>query len=231
MRVSVVIAAWNAEAYIAETIESVLGQTVPPDEIIVVDDGSSDGTRALLDRFGQRIITLTQGNSGQAVAVNKGLAMARGELIGFCDADDLWTPRKLEMQLALLECDGSVEAAFGKVQQFVSPDVPQAHRARLTPEVEIMPGELKQCMLIRRAALDRIGPFDETLPATFFIAWLGRAKQLGLKTAHVDDIVVRRRLHLGNGGRTNTDAQNRQTLMALRQAIKTQRPPGGSTDR
>jgi hypothetical protein len=96
---------------------------------------------------------------------------------------------------------------------------------RLTPAVEIMPGELKQCMLIHRAALDRAGPFDETLPATFFIAWLGRAKQGGLKIAHVDDIVVRRRLHLGNGGRTNTDAQNLQTLMALRKAIKAQRPP------
>jgi hypothetical protein len=154
--------------------------------------------------------------------------MARGELIGFCDADDLWTPRKLEAQLALLESDSSLEAAFGKVQQFVSPDVPEADRARLAPAVEIMPGELKQCMLIRRSALDRIGPFDESLPATFFIAWLGRAKQLGLKSAHVDDIVVRRRLHLANGGRTNTDAQNRQTLMALRQAIRAA-PAGGTS--
>jgi glycosyltransferase involved in cell wall biosynthesis len=225
MRVSVVIAAYNAEAYIGEAIESVLGQTVPPDEVIVIDDGSTDGTRGILDSFSDRIVVLTQANSGQAVAVNKGLALARGELIGFCDADDLWTPRKLELQLALLERDSEVEAAFGKVQQFVSPDVPDEHRVRLTPAVEIMPGELKQCMLIHRAALDRAGPFDETLPATFFIAWLGRAKQGGLKIAHVDDIVVRRRLHLGNGGRTNTDAQNLQTLMALRKAIKAQRPP------
>lgn len=224
MRVSVIIAAWNAEAYIAEAIESILRQTAPPDEIIVVDDGSSDGTRGILDSFGDRIIAITQANSGQAVAVNKALAMARGELIGFCDADDLWTPRKQEAQLALLERDDNIEAAFGKVQQFVSSDVPEQHRARLTPDVEIMPGELKQCMLIRHAALNRIGPFDESLPATFFIAWLGRAKQLGLKSAHVDDIVVRRRLHLANGGRTNTDAQNLQTLMALRQAIKAQRP-------
>ncbi|RXT46589.1 glycosyltransferase family 2 protein [Bradyrhizobium betae] len=225
MRVSVVIAAYNAEAYIAEAIESLLGQTVPPDEVIVIDDGSTDGTRGILDGFSDRIVAFTQANSGQATAVNKGLALACGELIGFCDADDLWTPRKLELQLALLERDGAIEAAFGKVQQFVSPDVPEQHRVRLTPAVEIMPGELKQCMLIHRAALDRAGPFDETLPATFFIAWLGRAKQSGLKIAHVDDILVRRRLHLGNGGRTNTDAQNLQTLMALRKAIKAQRPP------
>lgn len=208
MQVSVVIAAYNAEAYIAEAIESVLGQTVPPGEVIVIDDGSIDGTRGILDRFGDRIVALAQNNSGQAIAVNRALAMARGELIGFCDADDLWTPRKLELQSALLEHHSDVEAVFGKVQQFVSPDVPEDQRQRLMPALEIMPGELKQCMLIRRAALDRIDAFDETLPATFFIAWLGRAKQSGLKTAHVDDIVVRRRLQLGNGGRTNTEAQD-----------------------
>lgn len=225
MRVSVVIAAYNAETYIAEAIESVLGQTIPPGEVIVIDDGSSDGTRNILDQFGDRIIVLTQGNSGQAVAVNKALAIAQGELIGFCDADDLWTPRKLERQLALLDHQDDVEAVFGKVEQFVSPDVPDAQRERLKPAVAIMPGELKQCMLIRRGALDRVGPFDQSLPATFFIAWLGRAKQNGLERAHVDDIVVRRRLHLRNGGRTNTDAQNRETLLALRKAIKARRPP------
>ncbi|MCK1359097.1 glycosyltransferase family A protein [Bradyrhizobium sp. 199] len=224
MRVSVIIAAYNAEAYIAEAIESVLGQTVPPFEVIVLDDGSTDGTRASLDRFGDHIVALSQTNSGQAVAVNRGVATARGELIGFCDADDLWTAHKLSMQLSLLAHDSDIEAAFGMVQQFVSPDVPQTHRARLEPAVEIMPGELKQCMLIRRATLDRIGPFDESLPATFFIAWLGRAKQSGLKFAHVDEVVVRRRLHLGNGGRLHTEAQNLQTLMALRQAIKARRP-------
>ncbi|WFU83954.1 glycosyltransferase family A protein [Bradyrhizobium sp. CIAT3101] len=225
MRVSVIIAAYNAETYIAEAVESVLGQTVPPDEVIVIDDGSTDDTRNVLGEFDDRITVLAQSNNGQAVAVNKALATAQGELIGFCDADDLWTPRKLELQLALLEHQGRVDAVFGKVEQFVSPDVPDAQRERLKPAVAIMPGELKQCMLIRRAALDRAGPFDESLPATFFIAWLGRAKQNGLRSAHVDDIVVRRRLHLGNGGRINTDAQNRETLLALRQAIKARRPP------
>src|SRR6202011_2888942 len=98
--VSVIIAAYNADAYIAEEVASVLGQTVPPDEVIVIDDGSTDGTRHVLGQFGDRITVLTQDNSGQAVAVNKALATAQGDLIGFCDADDLWTRRKLELQLA-----------------------------------------------------------------------------------------------------------------------------------
>jgi glycosyltransferase involved in cell wall biosynthesis len=225
MRVSVIIAAYNAEAYIAAAVESVLGQTIPPDEVIVIDDGSTDGTRNVLGQFGDRITVFTQDNGGQAIAVNRALATAQGELIGFCDADDLWTPRKLELQLALLERQGDVDAVFGKVEQFVSPDVPDEQRERLKPAIAIMPGELKQCLLIRRDALDRAGPFDESLPATFFIAWLGRAKQNGLKSAYVEDIVVQRRLHLGNGGRINTDAQNRETLLALRKAIKARRPP------
>ncbi|MGW1421301.1 glycosyltransferase family 2 protein [Bradyrhizobium manausense] len=225
MRVSVIIAACNAEAYIAEAVGSVLGQTAPPDEVIVIDDGSTDGTAKVLGQFGDRITALAQPNSGQAVAVKKALAIAQGGLIGFCDADDLWTPRKLELQLAVLDRQRDIDAVFGKVEQFVSPDVPDAQRERLKPAIAIMPGELKQCMLIRRTALERAGPFDESLPATFFIAWLGRAKQGGLRSAHVDDIVVRRRLHLGNGGRTHTDAQNRETLLALHKAIKVRRLP------
>ena len=79
MRVSVIIAAYNAEAYIAEAVASVLGQTMPPDEAIVIDDGSTDGTRNVLGQFGDRITVLTQDNSGQAVAVNKALATTQGD--------------------------------------------------------------------------------------------------------------------------------------------------------
>jgi glycosyltransferase involved in cell wall biosynthesis len=219
MRISVAIAAYNAEAYVAEAIDSVLSQSRPPDEVIVVDDGSDDRTPAILEGFGNRIICLSQPNGGQAAAINKAVAVATGDLLGFCDADDLWTPRKLELQIALIEKFEEIDAVFGQVRQFVSPDVPEQQQDMLRPAIEVLHGELKLCMLIRRPVFDRLGPFEETLPATFFIEWLGRAKQRGLKTAPLDEIIALRRLHLSNGGRTNTRSQDLETLLALRQVI------------
>lgn len=225
MRISVVIAAYNAETYVAEAVESVLGQTRRPDEVIVVDDGSTDRTPQVLAGFGDRIVRLSQPNRGQAVAVNRALAHAAGDALAFCDADDLWKPRKLEWQEAVLAGSEAIEAVFGDIRQFVSPDVPDADQARLRPPQDVVRGESKQAMLVRKSALARIGPFDDALPATFFIEWLGRAKRLGLKTGYVEQTVAERRLHLANGGRVNTAAQDIETLMALRRAIKGPRRP------
>jgi glycosyltransferase involved in cell wall biosynthesis len=224
MRTSVAIAAYNAEAYVAEAIDSVLSQSRPPEEVIVIDDGSNDRTRAILEGFGSRIVCLSQPNRGQAAALNRVVATATGDLLGFCDADDLWTPRKLELQIALIEKFEEIDAVFGQVRQFVSPDVPEQQQDMLRPAIEVLHGELKLCMIIRRPIFDRLGPFEETLPATFFIEWLGRAKQRGLRSAALGEIVALRRLHLSNGGRTNTKLQDMETLLALRQVIAGRRP-------
>ena len=223
MRVSALIAAYNAESYIAEAVDSVLSQSHAPDEVIVVDDGSTDRTRAVLEGFGERVVFLSQRNRGQAAALNGALAIATGDFLSFCDADDLWTPRKLELQLALLETSGEIDAVFGVVRQFVSPEVPEEHRERLRPAIEVSHGELKLCMLIRRPVFDKLRPFEDSLPATFFIEWLGRAKQQGLRSAAVDDIVALRRIHLSNGGRLNAKSQDLDTLLALRQVISRRR--------
>lgn len=105
--VSVIIPAYNAEPFIRETVESVLAQTVPPVEIIVVNDGSTDGTAAVLRDFGTRIQVLTQPNRGPTAARNAGAAAARGHWLAFLDADDLWLPAKLERQLARAEASGA----------------------------------------------------------------------------------------------------------------------------
>lgn len=223
MRVSVLIAAYNAESHVAEAVDSVLNQCRPPDEVIVVDDGSTDRTGSVLKGFGSRIILQSQLNRGQAAALNGATARATGDLLGFCDADDLWLPGKLELQIARMEESEEIEAIFGFVRQFISPDVPQEKRETLRPTMEVLHGELKQCMLIRRPAFDRIGPFEESLPATFFIEWLGRAKMQGLRSASLEEIIVLRRLHLANGGRSNMRSQDHETLAALRQVIARRR--------
>ena len=98
MKVSVVIPAYNAEKHIARAIESVLVQTRPADEVIVIDDGSSDGTAEVIRSFGDKVILIQQENAGASVARNAGIKAATGDWIAFLDADDEWLPEKLKLQ-------------------------------------------------------------------------------------------------------------------------------------
>ena len=100
--VSVVIPAYNAEAFLGETLDSVLAQTYPNLEIIVVDDGSTDATPQLLENYSDRIRVLRQANAGQAAARNYGARETHGELLAFLDSDDLWDPDKITRQVDLL---------------------------------------------------------------------------------------------------------------------------------
>jgi len=99
LTVSVVIPAYNAAATVTAAIESVLAQTRPPDEIVVVDDGSKDDTSAVVERFGPAVRLVRQANAGCGQARNTGAREARGTWLAFLDADDLWLPTKLERQL------------------------------------------------------------------------------------------------------------------------------------
>lgn len=99
-RVSIVIPVYNGEKYIQETLESVLGQTYADREVIVVDDGSTDGTLEILSTYGDKLRVFRQENRGAAAARNKGIQEATGKWVAFVDADDVWLPEKLEKQLA-----------------------------------------------------------------------------------------------------------------------------------
>src|SRR5690349_12299252 len=100
--VSVVIPAFNAARYLPAALDSVLNQTARNLEILVVDDGSTDETEALLSRYGPPVHYLRQENQGVSVARNLGIKQSRGRFVGFLDADDTWLPHKLERQLETL---------------------------------------------------------------------------------------------------------------------------------
>lgn len=103
LRVSVVVPAYNAEVFIRETLDSILAQTRPVDEVVVVDDGSTDDTIEIVNSFasaGVRIVQ--QQRQGPSAARNRGIAETSGELVAFLDADDLWMPDKIEKQIAYL---------------------------------------------------------------------------------------------------------------------------------
>ena len=126
-QISVILPVYNGERFLAEAIGSVLGQTLPPHEIIVVDDGSTDSTAQIVaDLAAAAAVPLRyvyQENQGPAAARNHGIRLAQGELIAFQDADDLWSAEKLVTQAALLRRYPQAHAVIGYSQiAFTSSD-------------------------------------------------------------------------------------------------------------
>jgi glycosyltransferase involved in cell wall biosynthesis len=118
MRVSTVIAAYNAERTIDQAIESALAQVCQGHEIVVVNDGSTDGTGDILQKHRERVRIIDQVNQGAAAARNAGVANAKGEYIAFLDSDDLWLPGKLDRMVAELERYPSASLAFSEYSSF-----------------------------------------------------------------------------------------------------------------
>jgi glycosyltransferase involved in cell wall biosynthesis len=136
-RISVVIPAHNAEPFLEATLRSALEQTLPPLEVIVVDDGSRDATASLAARFEPAVRVLQGGGRGVSAARNTGVAEARGDWIAFLDHDDLWLPDKLARQAFLVENDSAAVMAFTQAsvlhggqpsQGEIFPDIPDPDR-------------------------------------------------------------------------------------------------------
>jgi glycosyltransferase involved in cell wall biosynthesis len=169
--VSVVIPAYNAAAFLSETLDSVLAQTYANLEIIVVDDGSTDATPHLLDNYRNRIRVLRQTNAGQAAARNYGAREAYGELLAFLDSDDLWDPDKIVRQVDLLARFPDALAVYCDHRTIDAQGHPLASSAALThprPSGDILRALLLgSCIitpglvLLRRPAFDVAGGFDE----------------------------------------------------------------------
>src|SRR5207248_2331716 len=191
MKVSAIIPVRDAARYIGSSIESVLGQTKPPAEVLVIDDGSRDRTPHIVSAFSQRGVRLIQQPpQGAAAARNCGVELACHELLAFLDADDLWTSTKMEQQCAALQSDASLDMVFGYVRQFVSPDVEPETRARLRCPYESVPGYVPGSMLIRRESFERVGLFEAQWAVGEFTAWYARARFLGLREKMLPTVLL-----------------------------------------
>jgi glycosyltransferase involved in cell wall biosynthesis len=220
--ISVVLAVYNGERFVADAIDSIRSQSHLPLEIIVIDDGSSDGTPGQVAQFPD-VRYIRQPNAGQPAALNAGIQLARGSLLAFNDADDLWMPTKLARQLEALVEDGQREAIFGHAEQFLEADAPPAVAAGLTEERRVIPSQLPTAMLIRRTAFDRVGPFNESQRIGAVVDWYHRATAAGLRTFMLPDIVIRRRLHADNLGWQQRAVAKEAYLDVIRNAIARRR--------
>jgi len=186
---SVLICVRDRESYIGEAIASALAQTVPPREVIVVDDGSTDGTAEVVRSFdGVRLIT--QPPLGVGPAWNAALEASNGEFLGYLDADDIWEPKKLEVQLEAFAREPSLDLVFGHMRRFMDG----------APEdmSEPIPAVLGGSLLFRRSAALRVGPFPTDVRVGEFLHWLMRARELGLRESVLPEVVLRRREHSSN---------------------------------
>lgn len=192
--VSVIIPSYNREIFLNEAITSVLQDPYRPVQIIVVDDGSTDGTAAMIRKFSSEVEYIFQPNSGAASARNTGLTRAKGMYFAFLDSDDLWVNEKLMRQMNVLEEDDESHAVFGYIEEFYEP----APNSGQIPR--ILPGYNLGTMLIRAETFHTVGPFRTDLQLADAIEWLSRLLSMNVKTLLLSQVVYRRRIHGGNIG-------------------------------
>jgi glycosyltransferase involved in cell wall biosynthesis len=227
--ISVIIPVFNGERYIVAAIDSVRQQTLQPDEIIIIDDGSTDRTASIVTALRTPVTIISQPNRGSAAATNRGVEAASGQFLCFLDADDLWLPDKIARQLDWLTRHPEKEAVFGHVQQFVSPDLDCGVARRLACPEAPQPGISKITMMIRREAFERIGPFDSVLRSIDFLEWYTRAIDRHMCADMLPEVVALRRLHGTNNGIGLRDAQRSENLHALKRALDRRRAAAQST--
>jgi glycosyltransferase involved in cell wall biosynthesis len=195
--VSAIVPVRNCERYLAEALDSALAQTYQPVEIFVVDDGSGDGSGEIAKRYVPAVRYIFQTSAGAAAARNRAIPLAKGEFFAFLDADDVWLPDKLALQMAAFDAEPDLDIVTGYVQQFISPELDAEGMKGVYCPPEPMPGYSPIAMLVKREAFFRVGLFDENYQAEF-ISWWARAVELGLHIKVLPELVARRRLHQTN---------------------------------
>lgn len=219
-RISVIIPVYNGERYLAEAIRSVLEQTLPPDEIIVVDDGSTDGSaRVVAQMAGQSRLPIRyvhQVNQGPSAARNRGVRSTDADLIAFLDADDIWDLRKQEIQAAHLFANPAVFIVWGFIQMFA------VEGTTLVPLHTPWHGPNLGSALFRREVFESVGDFDETMRLSEDLDWYLRARELEIPQSVLTDVVLWYRRHEENMW-LGQDRSLRSSLLAVKKRLDRRR--------
>ncbi len=199
--VGVAIPAYNAERWLAQAIDSLLAQTTAPGDILVLDDGSTDATAAVAERFGAPVRVVSQPNAGIGAARNRAVELVRGEIVGFLDADDIYTPPSIAVRLEVLAARPDVDVVFGQERRFA--EISDGEPVPIGPP---HPSPLPGSMLVRRSALRRVGPFPTGVRVAEGLDWLLRARELSAQDVTVEDQVLWRRVHGENNSVRHRDS-------------------------
>lgn len=226
VEISVVIPVYNAAAYLAAAVASVRAQKAERLEIILVNDGSVDESRAVIATLGPDVIVIDQPNAGPSAARNRGVERARGSIIAFLDADDIWPDGRLALMRDAFEREPALDVVMGRTEMFgegaTQLDGLEFEDDRNGRKVQIAP--VVGCALFRRRVLERVGPFDETLRRYEDHDWFIRAREAGAAIRILAEVTLRYRVHQASltrsGPRQNTMTQ------VLKRALERRRAAG-----
>ena len=218
--ITCVVAVYNGDPYLADALDSILAQSYRPIDVLAVDDGSTDGTPDVLARY-QGVRVLRQPNAGPAAARNRALEHARGEFVAFLDADDLWHPDKLAIQMARFDARPELGMSVTMVQNFWAPEL-REEEARFRDHRLARPaaGYSTVALLARRTVFDTVGPFDTSWQHVHDTEWFVRAGDAGIVVELVPDVLVSRRLHARSRSRLGAAASRDEYLRLMQRRVK-----------
>lgn len=218
-RISVVMPLYNAALFVAEALESIGRQTMPVHEVMVVDDGSTDGSAEIVTAYPFATLVRKE-HSGICETLNRGLASVTGNYLAFLDADDRWLPEKTAIQMATLKADPQLDMVFGHTRRFGSM-IEGENRTETI--IDVIPGVAKACMLIRRSAFERVGSFSSKRDGHDFLSWYLRAREINLRGKILPETLMERRIHAANYGILHKSDQRKAYFATLKTSLDRRR--------
>ena len=229
--ISCIVPAFNGERCLREALESIRAQSYRPLEIIVADDGSTDGTAAVVAAFGEEVCYLRQANQGPAAARNLGLQTARGQFVAFLDQDDLWHPEKLARQMGCFQVRPALDLCITYARLFwISGLGREEVRYHDHPRTLPVPGYTTGTLLARRALFGAVGWFNASLWFSDATEWFLRATHRGAVMELLPDVLMYHRMHQTNLSRRRAAASREEFVRIVKAALDRRRRPVGTPD-
>jgi glycosyltransferase involved in cell wall biosynthesis len=197
-KISVVIPIYNGERFFLEALETVFKQNYPDLEIIAVNDGSTDGSLKLLEKFKDQIKVISQENQGPSAARNKGIQLSTGSIVAFIDADDFWPDGRLRKMVEVLNSDPGINMVRGYMQTVV----PEGKSYQISEEPSLLPFLIGSA-IYKREVFDQVGLFDPKLRFGEDMDWLMRANEKKINIKTMEDVTLFYNRHPGNMTRVN----------------------------
>ena len=218
--VSVIVPVYNSQQFVTEAIDSIMAQHHEEVEIVIVDDGSTDSTETVVRSVVAPIRYYKQENRGPSAARNVGIRHAEGDIIAFLDADDLWPPDKLHLQLSRLRDDPELDIVLGRVQY--TGELNEVERnLKFEKEDQTVMNVNLGCGLFRREVFEKVGLFAEDLRHFEDHDWFLRAREAGVRMTILPETTLLYRRH--EDSTTNVDGVGKNMLPILKRSLDRRR--------